>query len=159
MSAAWGWDSATNNANDGNSFDITANINFQACGPNSGQHNAFCQDAWIAAKQGTYVDQATGKSSFMNKLHVGYEPALGVLVDLNLIAVAAMKVTPTAMTPDIHGGAMPHKLMPITWMWNYVHLPMAINMDLAKLQLIPQALNGLYIFLLAQCMVSLIGGF
>jgi len=143
-SDAPGWDSALCNAEDGaNSIRITAQVKATSC-----LGNKFCTDGILAGK-------GPGFNTFLS---YGYEPNLGALVDVSFVGGLGWKLTPSPRHPHL---AVPHgyKYVPLFWFWNYLHLPGAINMDLAKLQLIPAALNGFYIFLLAQCMISLVGGF
>jgi len=141
-SAAPGWDSALTNAEDGeNSQSISRQVAVTSC-----EGEEFCSDPLISSKG----------SSFTNFLHYGYEPHLGALIDVNLAAGLTWKwsVSPRHMHLMSDG----YKLMPMFWVWTYLNLPAAIGMDLAKLQGVPGALNGFHIFLLGQCMISLVGG-
>jgi hypothetical protein len=134
-----GWDPALVNADDGASFVMQDQISIAAC-----TGNPFC----------TTNMQISGDPSYTTLLHYGYEPNLGALVDVVLTIGVSWKLT---VTP-FYGALAGFKHVPLTWIYNYLHLPAAINMDLSKLQGIPAALNGFYIFLLAQCMISLVGG-
>merc|ERR1712224_293627 len=108
------------------------------------KHNTYCTDDYPTSRA----------SAYKAVLDYGYEPNLGALVDVAFTGGLSWKLTITGMHPDLKGV----RQMPLFWFCNYLHLPGAINMDLAKMQVIPAALNGFYIFLISQCMVSLIGG-
>merc|ERR1712139_693856 len=136
-SPAPGWDPALTNADDGASIKMSKQLTITSC-----EGNQFCSDAFVNSKG----------PAFTNFLSYGYEPHLGALVDVSLAAVVSWKWSPSPR--HVHLMSDGFKFMPFLWAWNYLHLPAAINMDLAKLQGVPAALNGFYIFLLGQCMVS-----
>lgn len=136
-----GWDPILTNAEDGpKSIMLQAHAVISPCAGNS-----FCADNFFTARG----------ADFLNLLSYRYEPHLGVCVDIDFVGGLAWKFTPTPMHAHLMSDG--YKMIPLFWFWNMVHLPAAINMDLAKLQTVPAALNGFYIFLLGQCMVSLIG--
>jgi len=141
-SAAPGWDPVLTNAEDGaKSITMSKQNTVTSC---EGQD--FCSD-----------ESVNGKGpAFTNFLHYGYEPHLGALVDVSLAGGLGWKwsVSPRHMHLMSDG----YKFLPMFWVWNYLHLPAAIGMDLAKLQGVPGALNGFHLFLLGQCMISLVGG-
>lgn len=141
--SAPGWEPDVVNANDGNSITIQTQVKKGSCAGNK-----FCTDAFFDAKG----------PAFTNFLHYGYEPHLGALIDVSLCGGLAWKFTPSPRHADLHT-AQGYNLMPLFWVWNYLHLPGAVNMVLSQLQGVPAAFNGLYIFLITQCAVSLIGGF
>jgi hypothetical protein len=137
-----GWDPDITNAGDTGGISNSKQVTRTSC-----KGSIYCSDIWVEDKG----------SAFRNFLHYGYEPQLGVLIDVSLCAGLSFKWMPTTrhkllMTDE------GYRFMPLFWVWNYLHLPGAFNMDLAKLQLVPAALNGFYIFLISQCMVSLVGG-
>eukprot|EP00746_Dinoflagellata_sp_MGD_P157687 gnl/MRDRNA2_/MRDRNA2_86289_c0_seq1.p1 gnl/MRDRNA2_/MRDRNA2_86289_c0~~gnl/MRDRNA2_/MRDRNA2_86289_c0_seq1.p1 ORF type:complete len:690 (+),score=67.50 gnl/MRDRNA2_/MRDRNA2_86289_c0_seq1:69-2138(+) len=136
-----GWDSATTNGDGGpNQAPMAAHVTKMSC-----IGNAFCSD----------VQAGSGAPGYSTLLSYGYEPNLGAMVDVSLYIGLGWKLTVTGLLhPDLAG----QKYLPFFWLWNYLHLPAAINMELSKLQGVPAALNGFYIFLITQCMVSLIGG-
>jgi hypothetical protein len=136
-----GWDSAITNAEGGpNQVPIQVHVLRKTC-----EGNNFCTDALAAS----------GSPAYRAVLQYGYEPNLGALVDVSFTGALGWKLTITGMFhPDLAG----IKMFPFFWFWNSLHLPAAILMDLSKLQGVPAALNGFYIFLLGQCMISLIGG-
>lgn len=139
-----GWDEARANAGEGPG----AITNIKHMVQTSCEGNKFCSDDFVHKKG----------PGFLNFLHYAYEPHLGALVDVSLAGGLLWKLTPTTRHAYLMSNSEGYKSMPLFWVWNYLHLPGAINMDLAKLQGIPAALNGFFIFLLGQCMVSLIGG-
>lgn len=135
-----GWDPVLTNAEDGAaSMTMSAHVNLKSC-----MGNALCTDEYVPSRSAAYKSVAI----------TGYEPNLGALVDITFSAGVSWKLTITSMNGDLAG----FRMMPLFWFCNYLHLPGAINMDLSKIQAIPAALNGFYIFLITQCMVSLIGG-
>jgi len=137
-----GWDPAVTNAEAGaGRITLASQVRRTSCAG-----NRFCTDAVIDG----------WGPAFTNFLHYGYEPNLGALVDVNLAGGLAWKLSPSPR--HMHLMSDGYKFMPLFWVWNYLHLPIAINMDLAKLQGVPAALNGFYIFLLGQCLISLVGG-
>jgi len=142
-----GWDPVQTNAGDGDrSTTLSQHMIATSC-----FGNKFCSDTLVHAKG----------AAFPNFLHYGYEPHLGALVDVSLVGALGWKFMQKAYGrhasrhEQLTNGAV---MLPLFWVWNYLHLPGAINMDLAKLQAVPAALNGFYIFFIVQCMVSLIGG-
>jgi len=142
-STAPGWDPALTNAEDGaKSIKAQEQVRVTSC-----RGNRFCTFDFFNSKG----------SAFTNYWAVAYEPNLGVMVDINVCLGLAWKLIPTKRHQQLAKDG--YKFIPITWTWVWLHLPGAINMDLAKLQLIPAALNGFYIFLLGQCLISLVGGF
>lgn len=137
-----GWDTELANADDGKqSISISKQVTMTSCAG-----NRFCSDDLIHPKG----------EAFTNFLHYGYEPHLGALIDFNLAAGLAFKLSPAKRHKDLMSDG--YQFVPLFWVWNYLHLPGAINMDLAKLQVVPAALNGFYLFLLGQCMISIVGG-
>jgi hypothetical protein len=137
-----GWDPATTNAEDGaNSFTMEQRVRLLPC-----TGNKFCSDGYETSRADTYGGHGV--------LHYAYEPNLGAVVDFAFTGGLSWKLTVTSMHGDLAG----FQMMPLFWFCNYLHLPSAINMDLSKLQGIPAALNGFHIFLLVQCMLSLVGG-
>jgi hypothetical protein len=137
-----GWDSAATNAEDGpDSTTIEQHMRRIPC-----TGNPFCTDGYATSRADLY--------SGFGPLQSGYEPNLGILVDIALTVAVSWKWTMDGMHEDLPRS----HLMPILWTTTYLHLPGAILMELSKLQVIPAALNGFWIFLITQCMVSLIGG-
>jgi hypothetical protein len=137
-----GWDPVATNTEDGAaSTNMEQHVQLTSC-----IGNTFCSDGYIPSRADFYGGYGVA--------HYGYEPNLGALVDVSFTAGLSWKLTVTQMHGDLAG----FRMMPLFWFSLYLHLPDAINMDLSKLQLVPAALNGFYIFLLAQCMVSLVGG-
>jgi hypothetical protein len=137
-----GWDPVLTNAGAGaGNIPISKQVTVTSC-----EGKRFCSDAFTSAK-------GPGFTIFAS---IGYEPHLGVLVDLSLAAGLAWKWSPSPR--HMHLMSDGYKYMPLFWAWDYLHLPPAFSMDLAKLQEVPAALNGLYLLLLGQCMISLVGG-
>lgn len=136
-----GWDSSMNAEGGPKQVSWKTHVSRKTC-----EGNKFCSDS----------NPSTGSPSYSALLQYGYEPNLGAAVDLVLSAGLGWKLTVTGMFhPDLGPGI---KFFPFFWIYDYLHLPAAIHMDLSKIQAIPQALNGLHILLLGQCMVSLVGG-
>merc|ERR1712118_125068 len=108
--------------------------------------NKFCSDDFVNSKG----------AAFLNFMSYGYEPHLGAAIDVSLAAGFAWKWTVTPRHMHLIGDG--YIMMPLFWFLNALHLPPAINMDLAKLQGVPAFVNMLYLTLLGQCMISLIGG-
>merc|ERR1719160_2175318 len=126
-----GWDPAVANADDGKSYPIQTQITITSCAGNK-----FC----------TASMAMSGDPKYSTLLHYGYEPNLGALVDVTLTIGLGWKLSVTSMYGTLEG----FRYIPLFWVWNYLHLPAAINMDLAKVQGVPAALNGFYIFLTVQ---------
>jgi len=139
-----GWEPDLSNLNDGpNSSPIQAHFTRIPC------THKFCSEKNV--RGGMPSDQG-----YYNPFHAGYEPTLGVMIDVNFVGCFAWKLQPLSYHPNL---AMAWKMVPLLWANKYLVLPQAINVDLAKLQLIPATLNGVYMLLLGQCAISLVGGF
>lgn len=138
-----GWDPALANTDDGKSITIQKQIKRTSC-----EGNEFCTDAWVDARG----------PAFTTLMQLGYEPHLGALVDVHCVGGMAWKLVPTPRHAHLFTEEG-YTLMPLFWFHVYLHLPSAVNMALSKLQGVPAALNGFYILLVGQCMISLIGGF
>jgi len=137
-----GWDPAITNKDDGEkSIKWTKQATIVPC-----EGNKFCADALINSKG----------AGFLSPLKYGYEPLMGALVDLHLAAGFGWKFTPSPRHMFLMADGFQH--IPLFYMWAALHLPTAVNMDLAKLQGIPAVMQGLYALFLSQAMNSMLGG-
>jgi len=137
-----GWDTALNNAEDGKgSISFAKHVTVTSC-----EGHDFCSDALINPKG----------PAFTSFFQYGYEPHLGSMIDISFVGVVGWKWSVSPRHKHLISDG--YKFMPMCWIWVSLHLPAAVNMDLAKLQGVPGALNGFHIFLLGQCMISLVGG-
>merc|ERR1719272_2233342 len=125
--AAPGWDSALTNAEDGGGTVMADHATVTSC-----LFNEFCSDDLVNSKG----------AAFTNFLHYGYEPHLGTLVDVALAGGLGWKWSATPRHMHLMAGG--YRFVPLFWIWDYLHLPASINMDLAKLQHVPLALNAFY---------------
>jgi len=132
-----GWDPEMSNVYDGpTAYSLLERINVKYCSGNS-----VCDDT--DPTKNTY-------------LQLGYEPQLGLALDLNLFLGLAYIYSPTKMHPSLESAGKIQ--LPLVFLRIALHLPGAINIGLSGLQTLPGVLNGLYFLFVGQCWISIVGG-